>query len=734
MNNEAALRELRDKIGRLSNELNKKLSKSSKSLKDFDVDSKGYEGKGVFDRISAYGFSIDIDNLEKLGNDADVRHAKSIISEIAKLIKTLEEDLEIIKNSNDATEKIEAYADIKGQIDGLADPSDPLDTSSALLSEEEVNKRLADLNGNVINGKISKSDIIKYTEDQIKSFKYDINALKTYVVLSKNPELAQEYSKFEKARESLEIEQDYRDKSRELLTDFNEYARLYKDIEYCQMILSNLNVSTRQEDAVKRMLNNAVEQLNTKLGYTVANPEEALKITHDKLEDIAFKRNCNNGIIDNQVLARDMNNIWKHDKMQQIERNVRSGKSVDSLNSKDLQAFAVIAQINEKSKVVKAELEKDENDQDKKLIEKNIKEIAQMMKTSGYGSKGADKKYLSDISVDDWDDIIKKSNSDMKTYLDKAKNEKIKVLDKYGIRYNPSKIPNAKTTEENIKKAVGGIRERKKMIELIHNSKENPYKEIEEIYDPADYMYNHKGSQLIEKKEEMHYDVNEQINEIGVQRIESGKVYRCERIGHKILHVKEDLEIYLKNPKKKLNYVLDSLADKIEEDFEKNEDLKKFMNDEKSKKLKDLTSKNPFTRMKARKNFIEELEKNGGLLNVANMAIALNSEIIPEDIVATLDRTAQPYTRDSDMSRYVETKQKGGFLGMGKKDVFEISETAIERAERIARNKENLGVRSKLKTISQPDGTVRPFEITDEEMGRVKTKDMSKDRDNGQSR
>ncbi|MBQ8299945.1 MAG: hypothetical protein IJX99_08885 [Clostridia bacterium] len=236
-------------------------------------------------------------------------------------------------------------------------------------------------------------------------------------------------------------------------------------------------------------------------------------------------------------------------------------------------------------------------------------------------------------------------------------------------------------------------------------------------YRPADYKYRYLGYQKKLGEVPVQYDLQSQLDELGQQRVEAGKVYRYEKAGDRLIYLEEDLSIYVTNPKAKLNDVLDGLRAKLEEEFNDKGKLKEFLAQDGKEELKDLISKNPLVRMRARKEFMDALESTGGPMQLANMAIALNSEATPEMINEVLGRKAQPYTRDSDMHKYVKMKEKRGFLGIGSVAKGKVDQPRIMQIANKIEKAEARGNRSSLQIRTQTDGMLRPFEISDEEIG-----------------
>lgn len=238
--------------------------------------------------------------------------------------------------------------------------------------------------------------------------------------------------------------------------------------------------------------------------------------------------------------------------------------------------------------------------------------------------------------------------------------------------------------------------------------------EVEE-YKPANYKNRYLGYQRTLEEVPVDYDIQSQIDELGKQRIEAGKVYRYAKTGDKLLYLEEDLSIYVSNPKAKLASVLDDLRYKLECEFASPKDMKEFLAQEDCKELRGLISKNPLVRMKARHDFMNNLEA-GGAMQLANMAIALNSEVLPEKINEVLGRArGNPYTRQSDMHRYVSVGETKGFLGIGRRAEGRVEQAIVKNIKN--QNKAERREKSALRISTHTNGMLQPFEISDDEIG-----------------
>ena len=233
-------------------------------------------------------------------------------------------------------------------------------------------------------------------------------------------------------------------------------------------------------------------------------------------------------------------------------------------------------------------------------------------------------------------------------------------------------------------------------------------------------------------------DAELQINTIDPerrQRVENGVVYRYARGANpgELYFVEEGLEMYLKNPQKKLESVLKELRERMITELGGEEQLEEYLaQNTQNELLADLVSENSRTRKGAIKDFIAEIDKmNPGNEDMAyvSMAIALNSEIEPEKIDEVIGRASQPYSRPCDMKKYVRTEETKGFLGLGKKEQYVIEPTLLDRNQKREERRAERH-KSTLNPKSASDGMLRPFEISAEEKGQAPRKENSPQREN----
>ncbi len=330
-------------------------------------------------------------------------------------------------------------------------------------------------------------------------------------------------------------------------------------------------------------------------------------------------------------------------------------------------------------------------------------------------------------------------NQSIQNQRDEINARVYKVLDRYDISDDDLRLT---TIRVKMNETVDDIRKnrRYRTIDLDYNNSKGaimfnsnpgktyysnePAKETSKKHEENDIDEKYEKDDTIAVIKKMNVDYTslqlDTIDDRYKQRVECGRVYRYARGSgpYELLFISEDLDEYLDDPKKKLDEVLDRLRDRISNELSDGETLEDFCEENaENKYMKDLLSDNFMKRTIAKKKFIKDLAKaNPGneMLGYANMAIALNSEILPDDIDKTLSRLAQPYTRESDISKYVVTKEKSGTLGFIRKEEIKISHSKLVDTQE-QKEQEN-EMHFEINTRSARDGMVRPFEIENVEM------------------
>lgn len=344
---------------------------------------------------------------------------------------------------------------------------------------------------------------------------------------------------------------------------------------------------------------------------------------------------------------------------------------------------------------------------------------------------------------------ISQVEKSMKKQKEQARAERKKVCEKYGVDDTLSDSEVSTAINDRIKEIIS--KKRQRIIDLeydetkdvsaprntstINNSsvvplefegsapKNIPKTSVENRDNGVEDKEDSYGDRKVVQTMQV-YDIQSQLDTNDPQykqRVEFGRVYRYER-GKKDgeLHfVEEDLEVYLENPKKKLNEILDGLREKVLAEFPSEKELENYCDKLESKEFKGLLSKSPIKRARAKKELIKKLEEVNGdraAFGYINMAIALNSELLPDAIGETLGRYAQPYgKRESDMAKYVKIKGRSTILGRSEKGEIVSSRLSNVHVESIHQEEK---FTSTIDLHSRNDGLVRPFEIEDAEMGR----------------
>lgn len=354
-------------------------------------------------------------------------------------------------------------------------------------------------------------------------------------------------------------------------------------------------------------------------------------------------------------------------------------------------------------------------------------------------------------SVDQIDNIVLPQVEEaLQNQRDEANLGVYKVLDRYGIS---EKDLRPTTIRVKMNEVVDDIRKnrRYRMIDLDYNNTKRaimfnsnpgkvyyskaPDKETSQKDEEIDEEYDEDHTISVIKKMNVDYTSLQldTIDDRYKQRVECGRVYRYMRGEgpYELNFVSEDLGEYLDNPKKKLDKVLDELRDRMIKELGDKEALADFCEESaENKYIKHILSDNFVKRTIAKKKFIRDLEKaNQGneILSYVNMAIALNSEILPEEIDATLSRLAQPYTRESDIKKYVIIKEKNSALGLIHKKETKVSYSKLVDTQK-QKEQEN-EMHFEINTRSARDGMVRPFEFDTAEMWDYTTA-RDKQRDN----
>ena len=803
------------------------------------------EQSKFFELIESYGVNI--------SDDVQLRN---LAIELTHLNISLGESFDELNETKRRSEFEEILEEMKVEI--LSSPV------MQNLPAEELTKRMEML-GMVLDddGEPRRGETLKRVNSFIKRLENEAYAVRGARMMNRDPELLEMYEDLREMEEELAKEQEYRREQRVLVTKYNSLCASYQGLESIDDELRNPKLTDRRKRELESERKVIIESLKENMTPDVSdrlfgphrdrepNQYQLMRTLKADIEDVAFQVNTANGIVDKDVLARDVFDIVKIDRMQEMETvskmtdsKARTEKMKELSKTKDLESFAKKLELKRMLEELKellvelADLKKAEaryNElkakPEKDLTEAEKKEMAQLLpkvvKLKNVQAKiGSLQKDIKDLAKDLHISSFEKMNlnhtqviekfalKDVDTAIDKqkkfAKIKRSEICDKYGVDKN-------ETTENigaQIKAKVVEIekRKRKKIVENegpatntvnvpgntnvpgapaprvpgnatpiplnfggrqipnniphssfggarpvssptpISNTQENPTpvqsgseNQVNAPTDPSldpnsldarlDFLM-HKNGRVVETIEAD--DAELQINTIDPerrQRVENGVVYRYARGANpgELYFVEEGLEMYLENPQKKLEAVLKELRERMITELGGEEQLDEFLaNHVENKILKGLVSAKASTRKAARKEFISRLDKrNKGDEELAyvNMAIALNSEIEPDKIDEVIGHYSQPYSRSSDMKKYVRTEETKGFLGLGKKTQYVIEPTLLERHQK---REERRAERQKstLNPKSGSDGMVRPFEISPEEKGESPRNENSPQRDN----
>ena len=804
------------------------------------VNGAGSIGKAkFFELIESYNVNV-----------RDDAQLKKLAIELTHLGKTLGENYEELQQSKKRAEFEVILDEMKSKIS-----SSPFMQE---LSPEEMAQRMEMLD--IVfdeDGEPRRGETLKRVNAFLIRLENESYAVRGARMMNRDPELLEMYEDLRGMEEDLVKEQEYRREQRVLMTKYTSLCTAYQILEDVESELSNPKLIDRRKTELEKARTAVLESLKATMSPDVSerlfgengdkNPKmyQVMRALKGDIEDVAFQVNAANGIVDKDVLARDVFDIVKFDRMNEMEAasaikdsKTRNEKISELAKTKDLETFAKKLELQrmleelkelllklEDLKVaearyneLKAKPEKDLTDAEKQelgeLIKKHmalktvkgqittlqtsIKALAQELHMGSFEKMNLNSAHaVGKFGLGD----VKKSIDGQKKYAQIKRNE---VCDKYGVDKN-------ETTENigaQIKAKVVEIesRKRKKIVEpegpgsngvnapgnpgtqnignpsmpghgtptplnfggrptptsvpsssfgngprygntsiptLMPQSQEAPgvapteKSENNQVQAPTDPMLDpnslesrlafltNSAGKVVETL--VVEDAELQINTIEPehkQRVENGIVYRYARGANpgELYFVEEGLQMYLENPQKKLEEVLKGLRERMITELGGEDELDDFLIANKSGKLfEGLVSEDAGKRKRAIKKFMEKLdEKNSGSEELAyvNMAIALNSEIEPEKIVEVTKRHSQPYSRSSDMKKYVRTEETKGFLGLGKTTKYVVEPDLLERNQkREARKAEQQ--KSALNPKSASDGMVRPFEITPEDKGET---------------
>ena len=764
MDSDRKVRDLRAKIFELSQKFDAEFENVIKSRKyrkvqDLNIsfsDIEEYADERFDERIHTYG--VDKTNDEAL---------KEMAISLKNVEKLLSMKLKDIRKVRDREEFEDIVAEVQSAI------------SSSLfmqrLPSDELKKRLEKLK---YNPDVTRREYIRNLKKEIEQLQYERDAARGMLVINRDPQLKSLYDELEADDRILKDEIEYRRENEEVSLAYNSLCEAYQTLERIYSRYSDPNLSEEENEFLEKELDKIIPILYTHLSEKTRervfskekgfNGAEIFKVLKEEIQDLAFEKNALNGIVDSKALRKDSFDIVKivilaeiekydnskdlkllmeHEKMQHPEFKEFASKVRMKLLMQDLigiyQKEANLKQIDERLRELSGKpqesLTNDETREKQRLskergqIKMDINKISQ--KTAEIRKLGTSlgieciidgsldlnsEEAIKTIGIVQVDAAIKKQKD--------LVNERIsKVLARY-------EIEEGLTPEEITERMVAKVEEiRSRSNDRIVNLryKDRSHEESEKTTDSSESKKeNKKGIEktdddaVIIRKMKVH-DTQIQLDTIDDryrQRVECGKVYRYVRgkSNDELNFIEEDLEAYIENPKKKLDQVLNGIRDRLIRELGSEKELEIFCDENDDKEfLEGLVSKNPLKRFKAKRDFMKKIElaNNGNEgMAYASMALALNSEVLPNAIVGVMARTAQPYDRENDMKRYVKIKEKSGLFGLISREEGKIYQSRLLEADKRRERAKEAREDSYINVRSKTNGMVRPFEFAIEEL------------------
>lgn len=768
ISNDRLVRELRIKIRDLSSDFDEKFGKASKSVKDKTV--RGTRMSALKDDRDKNRFyhQLEIFDIDKDNND----DLKEMNKNLARLRKALErrlrdlilarEDFEIEDISLEIQKLFQDSPimkkllpeDLKQRIENLkySPEMSKLDYIKLIRAEiKQINFERDSARAVII---ANSNPELKKTFDELMKCSEIVNEEATYrntqrEVTSRYNALCHAY----KALESIEQELAQPQISEKRRTELIEYRKkVLKDIKE---ELKDKKYATKEE--LKELLKSEIEDLafqkNALNGivdpfavkydkFTVMKLDSFS--TLDKIENLTslekYKRK--NPIVENDP---DFSEYAKRIKlkmlMQELALTYQLKAELGKINAR-------LAELNAKKDLTPEEIaernrlnkQRGEISTKHNMISKRMEEIRKLGNELGIpcvldGSLDLNSiEQLNSIGVSQVETSIEKQKERM---TDKRK----KVCEKYDIDASLGDAEVLDAIDKKVKEIE--LKKRHRIINLDYDQKQdvnaqrsqsigtnssvvpldsegsvsekNPNTSIEKGDKEADKDDDFKEKKVIQSMQV--YDVQTQLDTNDPrykQRVEFGRVYRYER-GEKdgeLNFVEEGLEVYLENPKKKLNEILDGLREKVLAEFPNERELENYCDQIENADFKGLLSKSPLKRAIAKNTLLKKIEAanpNKPAFGYINMAIALNSELLPDAIEETIGRHAQPYNKhESDINKYVKIKGRKTLLGRSEKGEIMQSELNKTNIESIRREEK---LTSTIDLETRDDGMVRPFEI-----------------------
>lgn len=807
VSNDRLVRELRLKIDELSRDFNKRFGKTSRSMDDrrfrntrMRIDRNAEVSSHFYHKLQE--FNIDKDNeSELIEMDKNLARLKKSLDRRLKDLRTAREDYEIEDIASEIQRLFQTSPIMKRLLpQDLRQRIESLKYSPEMSKEQYISLIKSEINKINFERDSVRAVIIANSDPELKKTFDELLDCSTRIdeeveYRDKQKDVTRRYNGLCHGYETLEkIEQELAEPNlseerRNQLIALREktLCDLRKVISNKRSISKEGRITVLKADFTK-LLRSEIEDLafqkNALNGIVDPNVVSKDKFIVEKLnslenfdrlknwKQVQDFRKKNNIVNENSDYDKYLKSIELKILMQELAITYQQKTERDKIRAR-------LDELNKKTNLTPAELrEKERLISELRNINSKINNISKVMDTIRKLGKELGIPCIVDGSLDlhSTEQLnstgVAQVEVSMKKQKEQARQERKKVCEKYGV---DSRLSNAEVYE-GINKKVKEIQTKKR-----HRNIDLDYKKSQDMNAPQNTP-NVTNSSVVplnfedgapkkipttsvgnkgdaEKDDESYkekkvvramqvYDVQTQLDTNDPrykQRVEFGRVYRYEK-GNKdgeLLFVEEDLEVYLENPKKKLNEILDGLRDKVLDEFPNEKELENYCKTVKTEEFKGLVSKNPIKRAMAKKSLIKKLdEANPGkpAFGYINMAIALNSELLPDAIDETLGRCSQPYgKRESDMVKYVKIKGRSTILGNTEKG--EVVRTRLSNLHIDSIHREEKYTPS-IDLTTRNDGMVRPFEIKDAEMDRgtinheepVKTNEPQKTNEQKKSR
>lgn len=776
--NDRLVRELSIKIRELTNDFDKKFGKASRTSKDrtvrytrMSIYTDDRENDRFYHKLKAFG--IDKDNDDQLRYmDKNLSRLKKSLERRLKDLRRAREDYEV----EDIAEEIQRTLQnspimqrlspdaLKERIESLKYSSELSRLDYIALIRAEI-KQISFERDSARTVIIANGDpALKKTFDELMKCSEIINEEAEYRdnqrdVTRRYNELCRGYQTLEKITQELSEPNISEKRRNELIEDRKKVLKSIHEAmpgkKYAtkEEFLKSLKVEIEDLAFQKNKLNGIVDPDVVERDRFTVIKSDCFEI-FDKFENLTALENAKRKrpiLNDNPDFAEYTKRIQLKMLMQELALTYQQKAELDKIKAR-------LEELNAKKDLTQEELEERSRLSSQQIaISRKINNISKTMERIRALGQELGIPCIIDGSLDlnSADQLngigVSQVEKSMKKQKERALEERKKVCERYDVDANLSDAEVSKAIDEKVKEIERKRRHR--IIDLEYddsqdvNSPRNTSTITNSSVVPLDFEGSapksipntsvgnkDKDTEQPEREESYEdqkvvqtmqvYDVQSQLDTNDPQykqRVEFGRVYRYER-GKKdgeLLFVEEDLEVYLENPKKKLSEILDGLRDKVLAEFPSEKELENYCDKLDNKEFKGLLSKNPVKRARAKRELIHKIEQIHGdkpAFGYINMAIALNSELLPDAIEETLGRVANPYgTRESDMTKYVKIKGRSTLLGRSEKGEIVSSRLSNVHVESIHREEK---YSSTIDLSSRNDGMVRPFEIDGQEMGK----------------